>query len=78
MTRDSGDPVTGDMVWVTIAPLSLLSLSSLFQLTSASLVAGNTKENGRSEKPFLALKGYEPKKAKTAVDSLLPLSAFTY
>ena len=29
------------MVWVTIAPLSLLSLSSLLQLASASLVAGN-------------------------------------
>ena len=43
VTRDPGDPVTGDMVWVTIAPLSLLSLcSSLFQLTSASLVAGKT------------------------------------
>ena len=34
-------PDTWDMVWVTIAPLSLLSLSSLLQLASASLVAGN-------------------------------------
>ena len=44
VTRAPWWPGHRAMVWVTISPLSLLSLTSLLHLTSASLVAGIFKQ----------------------------------